>query len=113
MAKRVAPPTKAALERTLAKIHPDRDTALDLLRLRIYRVTKHGRMRGKCGAYAHTTGNPCRAPAMENGRCKLHGGLSTGPKTPEGRRRISVAVTKSNRERWKRWRAERGLLNPD
>ena len=27
---------------------------------------------------------PCRAPAMANGRCRLHGGKSTGPRTPEG-----------------------------
>jgi len=26
----------------------------------------------------------CRQPAMKNGRCRLHGGLSTGPRTPEG-----------------------------
>ena len=26
----------------------------------------------------------CRAPAMANGRCRLHGGKSTGPRTPEG-----------------------------
>lgn len=24
------------------------------------------------------------APAMRNGRCKMHGGKSTGPRTPEG-----------------------------
>jgi hypothetical protein len=29
-------------------------------------------------------GTPCQCPAMENGRCRLHGGLSTGPKTREG-----------------------------
>lgn len=26
----------------------------------------------------------CQCPAMRNGRCGLHGGLSTGPKTLEG-----------------------------
>jgi hypothetical protein len=30
---------------------------------------------------------------MGNGRCRLHGGLSTGPKTPEGLARIVVART--------------------
>jgi len=30
----------------------------------------------------------------ENGRCRLHGGLSTGPKTAEGIERIRRAVTK-------------------
>ena len=29
------------------------------------------------------TGKPCRGAAMPNGRCKLHGGKSTGPRTPE------------------------------
>ncbi|TLS66570.1 hypothetical protein FEF65_10055 [Mariprofundus erugo] len=31
-----------------------------------------------CGAHARTTGKPCRQPAMANGRCRLHGGKSTG-----------------------------------
>ena len=46
----------------------------------------------KCGAYARTTGNPCRAKALNNGRCKNHGGMSTGPKTSEGRQAISQAT---------------------
>jgi len=29
---------------------------------------------------------PCMCKALANGRCKLHGGLSTGPKTAEGKR---------------------------
>jgi hypothetical protein len=45
-----------------------------------------------CGAYARTTCNPCQAKAMANGRCKNHGGLSTGPKTPEGRKAIAEAT---------------------
>jgi hypothetical protein len=39
-------------------------------------------------------GGTCRCPAMRNGRCRLHGGLSTGPKTQEGRARISLALLK-------------------
>jgi len=31
-----------------------------------------------CGAHARTTGKPCRQPAMTNGRCRIHGGKSTG-----------------------------------
>ena len=46
----------------------------------------------RCGAYARSTGKPCQAKALTNGRCKLHGGMSTGPKTPEGRQVISVAT---------------------
>ena len=36
----------------------------------------------------------CQCPAMANGRCRLHGGLSTGPKTAEGIERIRRAATK-------------------
>lgn len=32
-----------------------------------------------CGAHARSTGQPCKAKALANGRCRLHGGLSTGP----------------------------------
>jgi hypothetical protein len=47
----------------------------------------------RCGAYARTTGNPCQAKALTNGRCKNHGGLSTGPKTQEGRQAIAQATS--------------------
>ena len=39
-------------------------------------------------------GTACQCPAMANGRCRLHGGLSTGPKTAAGIERIRRAVTK-------------------
>ena len=46
-----------------------------------------------CGAYARRTGKPCKAPGTGGGgRCKQHGGLSTGPKTPEGRHRCGQAL---------------------
>jgi hypothetical protein len=49
----------------------------------------------KCGAKARTNGHrPCRQPAMTNGRCRLHGGKCTGPKTEEGRYRIKKANLK-------------------
>jgi hypothetical protein len=58
--------------------------------------------RPRCGARCRD-GTPCKAPAVwnrrldrpVNGRCRMHGGLSTGPKTEEGRRRIA----ESNRTR--------------
>lgn len=50
----------------------------------------------RCGAKTRR-GTPCQCPAMANGRCRLHGGLSTGPKTPEGIERIRRAVTKHGR----------------
>jgi hypothetical protein len=39
-------------------------------------------------------GKLCRAPAMPNGRCRLHGGKSTGPRTPEG-------LERSRKANWK------------
>tara|TARA_R100001377_G_scaffold81723_1_gene61424 strand:- start:59 stop:310 length:252 start_codon:yes stop_codon:yes gene_type:complete len=39
----------------------------------------------ECGAYARSTQLPCKAKALPNGKCKLHGGLSTGPKTTKGK----------------------------
>jgi hypothetical protein len=47
----------------------------------------------RCGAKTRR-GTPCQCPAMGNGRCRLHGGLSTGPKTAEGIERIRRALTK-------------------
>ena len=47
----------------------------------------------RCGA-KNRRGTACQCPAMRNGRCRLHGGLSTGAKTPEGLERIQQAVTK-------------------
>lgn len=48
-----------------------------------------------CGARSkRNEGRACRQPAMKNGRCRLHGGKSTGPKTREGLKRAMVAVFK-------------------
>ena len=72
------------------------------------------RLEARCGARTRA-GLPCRAPAMRSrlgrprivgglllhtvryGRCRMHGGASTGPKTPEGR----AAIAASNRRRAK------------
>lgn len=51
-----------------------------------------------CGAHRKQTGSTCQAPALRNGRCKMHGGKSTGPKSPEGLARIAEA----QRARWQR-----------
>ena len=59
----------------------------------------------RCGARTRR-GTPCQCPAMANGRCRLHGGWSTGPKTAEGIKRIQLAVTKHGRHS-KRSEAER------
>src|SRR5215472_8000860 len=46
----------------------------------------------RCGARSKRTGKPCRGAAMPNGRCKFHGGKSTGPRTPEGLERSSGQI---------------------
>lgn len=50
----------------------------------------------RCGAKTRR-GAPCRAPAMANGRCRMHGGCSTGPRTPEGLERCRRANWKHGR----------------
>lgn len=50
------------------------------------------RKKVKCEAYARSTGNPCQAKALTNGRCRLHGGLARGATTPEGRKAIAEAT---------------------
>ncbi len=53
---------------------------------------KHGNPSGdyaaapRCGGRARA-GHACQQPAMKNGRCRFHGGKSTGPRTAEGRAR--------------------------
>jgi len=43
-----------------------------------------------CGAKTRA-GTPCKQKGIfDNGRCKLHGGLSTGPVTPEGKKKSSL-----------------------
>jgi hypothetical protein len=46
----------------------------------------------RCGAKTRA-GGQCKAPAMRNGRCRMHGGTSTGPRTAEG-------LARSKRSRW-------------
>ena len=42
----------------------------------------------RCGARRKRDGEPCRGPAMANGRCRLHGGRSPG--APRGNRNAWV-----------------------
>lgn len=57
--------------------------------------------RSKCGAKTRK-GTPCIASSVwdekndkvRNGRCKLHGGLSTGPKTEAGKEAIRISNQK-------------------
>ena len=73
-----------------------------------------------CGAKARQNNNrPCMQPSMKNGRCRLHGGHCTGPKTKEGKLKAAQANLKHGaytneaiqerkmmRELMKEWRAE-------
>jgi len=47
----------------------------------------------RCGAKTRRS-MACQSPAMANGRCRMHGGASTGPRTAEG-------LARSKRARWK------------
>src|SRR5262249_18813349 len=48
----------------------------------------------RCGGRSKRARKACQGAAMPNGRCKLHGGKSTGPRTPEG-------LERSRRANWK------------
>ena len=47
----------------------------------------------RCGARTRH-GTACRQPAMANGKCRMHGGARTGPRTAEGLERLRVARTR-------------------
>jgi hypothetical protein len=93
-----------AFRRLLKREFPELDfkTILRLMRMGLLRLPKHVR----CGAWAKSRGRPCLAQAIPNGtgRCRNHGGLSTGCKSELGRSRISEA----QKVRWAKWREERG-----
>jgi hypothetical protein len=50
----------------------------------------------RCGAKTRK-GTHCGSAAMKNGRCRMHGGMSTGPRTAEGIERIRASRTKHGR----------------
>jgi hypothetical protein len=53
-------------------------------------------------------GLPCQCKLiLKGGKCKFHGGMSTGAKTPEGKERSIAAL----RAGWAKWRA--GVLKKD
>jgi len=73
--------------------HPKNARACDMGFLVMRRIVHRARLR--CGARCRD-GHLCRAPAVwdyaadepKNGRCRMHGGLSTGPRTREGLARL-------------------------
>src|SRR5256885_3166987 len=79
-------------ERAPMNNEPEREPT-DRARARVEALLK-ANAAPRCGARSKRTGKPCRGAAMPNGRCKLHGGKSTGPRTPEG-------LERSRRANWK------------
>ena len=62
--------------------------------------------RPRCGAKTRAGGRCKARPVWDhqddvarNGRCRMHGGLSTGPRTEEGLRRTLKAL-RAGRARW-------------
>jgi hypothetical protein len=52
----------------------------------------------------------CQAWAMPNGRCRFHGGLSTGPRSPEGKARVVAAMVEGRRAWVERVHGEGGTF---
>ena len=65
--------------------HPARPAAAHLRRGRLNNGNPPGDFLSapRCGASTRA-GHECAQPAMSNGRCRLHGGKSTGPRTDSG-----------------------------
>ena len=65
--------------------HPARPAAAQLRRGRLNNGNPPGDFLAapRCGA-ATRAGHSCAQPAMTNGRCRFHGGKSTGPRTEDG-----------------------------
>ena len=61
--------------------------------------------RSRCDARTRSGGLCRKYPIKRKRRCRLHGGLSTGPRTAEGRARIAAAQFKHGR--YVNWRERR------
>lgn len=118
--RRPRTPTDAACDTALAAIEQKHRAARLAQREQYKRdgKTRHGIPKDydgsdptRCNART-TTGRPCRAKGLSNGRCKWHGGLSTGPTTPEGKAKAAAALNgyRAAMRQWKadmaRWRHE-------
>jgi hypothetical protein len=74
---------------------------------------KRKKTRPLCGSRCRD-GHACKAKAVINpktdkpinGRCRLHGGLSSGAKTEEGKARCREAVRRGMIEYWKKKKAK-------
>lgn len=63
-------------------------------------LTLGGRIQcNQCQAKSKRSGTQCRGPAVKGKRvCRMHGGVSTGARTPEGRERCAQAKTTHGQE---------------
>lgn len=78
----------------------DRQCQKELKRLTERAKKQAARLRVPCLAKTRK-GRPCKLMSEAGrSRCKFHGGMSTGPRTPEGKARIA----KFQRMRWQRYR---------
>jgi hypothetical protein len=77
---------------------PSRRQRCDARVKNVFRIGKNG-VRVPRGLF-------CKGWAMENGRCWVHGGASTGPRTPEGKARVVAAMVEGRRKWVERRRAE-------
>ena len=59
-------------------------------------LERSGNQVALCGAKTRQ-GSPCKNAAMKNGRCRMHGGASTGPKTVAGLEKSRLANWKHGR----------------
>jgi len=65
---------------------------------RVYPALPEDPMGLTCGAKSKRTGQPCKNVSLySNGRCKFHGGLSTGPKSEAGKRKAAANGKKGGR----------------
>lgn len=76
----------------LAGVHGEACATCDAPRWRV--LLHRANAARRCGATCKRTRQPCRSPAMSNGRCRMHGGPSTGARTPEGQAQCRVAPRK-------------------
>jgi hypothetical protein len=92
----VAPAAKSPRGSTASRSNRSGAEAETLLIPRPTGWLRHGnppgdlRLARRCGARARS-GCACRQPAMANGRCRFHGGKSTGPKTALGREKSRLS----------------------
>jgi hypothetical protein len=65
-----------------------------------YLITAGGKIRcRRCKAQSSRTKQQCTKPALKGKAvCQFHGGLSTGPKTKEGKERVRAAHLKHGKE---------------